>query len=145
MSSFSAQVSDWVRDVKGAAEAIAKQSAQDVVNEAQKPVAAGGRMRVDTGFLRASLTGSNTAMPQINRAAKPAEGGVYAPEDAQIIATISAYELGETMYFGYTASYAAFREFGANGQPPDAFVRTAAQKWPDIVKRNETELKGRIG
>ena len=131
--------------MEGAVEAVWKQSAQEVVNEMQKPVAAGGRMRVDTGFLRASLMASTASMPPINPQAVPAEGAGYSFADTDIIATIAGAELGQTLHFGYTASYAAFREYGAMGQPPDAFVRTAAQKWPFIVKEVEARLASRLG
>ncbi|PLU26093.1 hypothetical protein BMJ27_34720, partial [Sinorhizobium medicae] len=47
--SFSAAVAQWADKVEGAVEAIFKESAQEVVEEMQKPVGQGGRMRVDTG------------------------------------------------------------------------------------------------
>lgn len=143
--SFAATVDAWVRKVKGAEEAIFKESVQELVSAVQKPLAAGGRMRVDTGFLRASLLASTAAMPPINRAAKPAEGGSYPFTGSEISAVIAGSELGDTIYLGYTASYAAYREYGARGQAPDAFVRTAAQRWPTIVDQKVAELKGRLG
>lgn len=143
-TTFSAQIDEWCRKVEGAEEAIVKESAQEVVAKMQTPRGAGGRMRVDTGFLRASLMASTTAMPQINPGARPVEGGVYTP-DLTIEAVIAGSELGQTLFFGYTASYAGYREFGANGQPPDAFVRTAAQMWPAIVGEKTAELKSRLG
>lgn len=145
MASFSAQVSDWVRQTKGASKAVLKQSAQELVNEAQTPRALGGRMRVDTGFLRASLMASTASMPKINPSAKPAEGGTFAWTEAEIAVVLAGADLGDTIYFGWTAAYAAHREFGARGQPPDAFVRSAAQKWPQIVQRVEAQLSSRLG
>lgn len=154
MASFAAQVSGWVNGVKGASEAILKQSAQELINEAQTPRAQGGRMRVDTGFLRASLMASTTAMPQIDPTAKPlGEGETYTPGDTVIEAVIAGAELGETIYIGYTAAYALRREFGFTGfdslnryynEPGDAFVRTAAQNWPEIVRRVEKQLSARL-
>ena len=143
--SFASQVSEWVKETHGAVEAVWKQAAQEVVNEMQKPRAAGGRMRVDTGFLRASLMASTAAMPAINPAAKPAKGASYSLSDSDITAVIAGADLGQTLHFGYTASYAAHREFGARGQPPDAFVRTAAQRWPTIVREVEARLAARLG
>ncbi|MDX0753914.1 HK97 gp10 family phage protein [Sinorhizobium medicae] len=143
--SFSAAVAQWADKVEGAVEAIFKESAQEVVEEMQKPVGQGGRMRVDTGFLRASLLASSTAMPAINAGASPAEGSTYAPDFAQIEAVIAGADIGDTLYFGYTASYVGYREYGANGQPADGFVRLAAQNWPLIVDRKASELKARLG
>lgn len=142
--SFSTAVAEWTRKVEGAAEAVFKQSAQEVVAEMQKTRAEGGRMRVDTGFLRASLMASTSAMPAINAAAQPQPGAAYSP-DGQIEAVIAGADIGQTLYFGYTAAYAAAREYGARGQAPDAFVRTAAQRWPEVVDRNAKELKARLG
>jgi hypothetical protein len=142
--SFSAGVAQWADKVEGAVEAIFKEATQEVVEEMQRPVGQGGRMRVDTGFLRASLLASSTSMPAIS-AAKPVEGGTYPPDFGQIEAVIAGADIGDTLYFGYTASYAGYREYGANGQPADGFVRLAAQNWPIIVDRKAAELKARLG
>ncbi|MDE3825858.1 HK97 gp10 family phage protein [Sinorhizobium meliloti] len=142
--SFSAAVAQWADKVEGAVEAIFKEATQEVVEELQRPVGQGGRMRVDTGFLRASLLASSASMPAIS-AAKPVEGGTYTPDFGQIEAVIAGADIGDTLYFGYTASYAGYREYGANGQPADGFVRLAAQNWPIIVDRKAAELKARLG
>jgi hypothetical protein len=143
--SFSAQIADIAEKVEGAVEAVFKSSVQDVVNEMQTPRGAGGRLRVDTGFLRASLMASTSAMPAINPSAKPRGGGAYNFDFGQIEAVIAGADLGDTLYFGYTAAYAGHREYGANGLPPDAFVRSAAQNWPIIVDRNAARLKAALG
>lgn len=142
---FAAAVADWVKKVEGATEAVFKESAQEVVSQMQMPRSAGGRMRVDTGFLRASLMASTSAMPSIQPSAKPVDGNSYSPDAGQIEAVIAGADLGQTLYFGYSASYAAAREYGARGQAPDAFVRTAAQRWQAIVDSKVAELKRRLG
>jgi len=143
--SFAATVAEWAHEVQGAAEAIWKASAQALVEEAQRPVGQGGHMRVDTGFLRASLMASTSAMPSIDPGARPVKDQKYEADFGTIEAVIAAADLGETIYLGYTASYAGYREYGANGQPPDAFVRLAAQRWPQIVQAESDKLKGRLG
>lgn len=143
--SFSAAVAQWADKVEGAVEAIFKEATQDVVEEMQKPIGQGGRMRVDTGFLRASLLASSTSMPAINASAKPVAGGSYAADFGQIEAVIAGADIGDTLYFGYTASYAGHREYGVNGQPADGFVRLAAQNWPLIVDQKASDLKARLG
>lgn len=142
--SFSAQVEAFVGNVLEAVEAVRNESAQDVVEEMVRPRAKGGRMRVDTGFLRNSLLASTSAMPTINQASVPIDGQSYNLDLGQIEAIIAGAALEDTLFFGFTASYAAHREYGANGQPPDAFVRTAAQKWPQIVDRNAKKVKARF-
>ncbi|MGN7734374.1 HK97 gp10 family phage protein [Ensifer sp. 22564] len=143
--SFSAAVAQWADKIEGAVEAVFKESVQEVVEEMQTPVGQGGRMRVDTGFLRASLLASSTSMPAINASSKPTEGTAYSPDFAQVEAVIAGSDIRDTLYFGYTAAYAGHREYGANGQPADGFVRMAAQNWPIIVDRKAAELKSRLG
>ncbi len=143
--SFSAAVAQWADKVEGAVEAVFKEATQEVVEEMQKPTGQGGRMRVDTGFLRASLLASSTSMPAINASAKPVDGRTYASDFAQVEAVIAGADIGDTLYFGYTAAYAGHREYGSNGQPADGFVRLAAQNWPIIVDRKAAELKARLG
>lgn len=143
--SFTAQIEAWVEKVKGGTEAVFKESAQAVVSEMQTARGEGGRMRIDTGFLRASLMASTSAMPYIDPTARPVPGQVYPYDAAAIEAVIAGAELGETIYFGYTATYSAHREYGVRGQPPDAFVRSSAQRWPQIVNGKVAELKSRLG
>lgn len=139
--SFSAAVDAWCKKTEDRMTRIWKQSTQDVINEAQKTVGAGGRMRVDTGFLRASGRASTSEMASINPSARPQEGQRYSFDEGEVATVIASAELGMTIYFGYTASYAGYREYGANGQPPDAFVRTAAAQWQPIVSKNIARAK----
>ncbi|PRD42120.1 hypothetical protein C5748_18395 [Phyllobacterium phragmitis] len=146
--SFSAQVAAFAEKIPGAVESVFKESVQEVVAEMQTPKDAGGRMRVHTGFMRASLMASTAAMPSINPSARPPAGtepkSIPYVEDS-IEAVITGADINDTLYFGYTAAYAGYREYGTNGQPADAFVRLAAQNWSEIVDRKAKELKGRLG
>ncbi|WP_457586142.1 HK97 gp10 family phage protein [Ensifer canadensis] len=143
--SFSATVAAFAEKIPGAVEAVFKESVHEVSEEMLKPTGAGGRMRVDTGFLRASALASTTAMPTINRNANPVAGQSYAFDFGQIEAVILGADVNDTIYVGFTAAYSGYREFGANGQAPDAFVRGAAQQWQGIVDRKVSELKSRLG
>jgi hypothetical protein len=49
--SFTADVEDFVKETNERMEAVMRASLNDVVENAQTPVAKGGRMRVHTGFL----------------------------------------------------------------------------------------------
>jgi hypothetical protein len=143
--SFSAQVAAFAEKIPGAVEAVFKESVQEIVSEMQTPVAAGGRMRIDTGFLRSSLMASTASMPSINPNNKPVDGRSYAYDEGQIEAVILGSDINDTLFFGYTAAYAGHREYGSNGQTPDAFVRSAAQRWDAIVEAKARELKSRLG
>lgn len=147
-STFSATVADWCEEVEGATEAVFKESVQELIRIAQTPKKSGGRMPIDTGFLRASLLGSTSMMPTIDPTAFPPDDAApnsipYTGEE--ITTVIISHQLGTPLYFGWTAAYAAYREYGANNIPPDAFMRTAAQQWPQIVAAKEAELMGRLG
>ncbi len=130
MKSFSATVSERVAQYKKRLNATFKESAKDLVKEVTLPTTQGGKIRVDTGFLRSSLTASTSAMPLIQADARPTEGQTYQPDDGAIEAVIIGAQLGQTLYFGFVASYARPREY------KDGFVRSAAQNWQSIVSRN---------
>jgi hypothetical protein len=57
-SNLTADVEEIVAVSEKRMTALMRQSLQDVINIMQEPVAKGGRMRVDTGFLRSSGQGS---------------------------------------------------------------------------------------
>lgn len=135
--SFSATIDAWVAETEERLTAVFKQSAQEVFSDAQKTRSEGGNMRVDTGFLRASAQASTQQMPQIKDGARPKVGGQYAYSVSPIALVIAGAKLGQTIYFGYTAEYAAVREYH------DGFVRLAAQNWQDIVNRVTEEAKRR--
>lgn len=130
--SFSATVSGWASETEKRTEAVFKQSAQDVIEDAQLPVAKGGRMRVDTGFLR------NSHVSGLNGSTALTGADSY-------VLTIAQAELGDVITGGWTADYAIPREFGARGQPPDFFMRGAAQKWKSIVEANAAKAKASSG
>lgn len=120
---------------------VRNESTERVVEAMQRHRNAGGRMRVKTGFLRASLMASTNMMPVIRESAKPAENGAYTWDGGSISLVIAGATLSDSIYLGYTASYAAHREYGARGQEPDAFVRTAAQQWQGIVASVAAEVR----
>lgn len=152
MAGFGATVEDWVNKVDGASEAVLKESAQELADEAdgllvdliyRAPVSPSGYRR--TGFLRSSLMASTSQMPAINTAARPAENGTYTFEGAEISAVIAGAELGRPIFMGYVAGYAGYVHYGANGRPGRPWVELAAQRWPQIVDRKANELKARLG
>ena len=156
--SFSAQVGAWVKKVKTREVAVFRESAQRVISEMQTPEGAGGRMPVDTGFLRASLQAAIDA-PAAGPMGKPLkrkegqEGVIYHLDAGQVALVIAGAELGHTIYATYGTAYARRMEYGFVGQDSlgrtynqagKGFVRSAAQKWPQIVAAVSAELKSRI-
>lgn len=125
-----AVVADWVRDSEQISEAVVKQSLQELIRDVQTPTAKGGRMRVDTGFLRASGQGALGQMPT-GPSRAPDERDVHyddgKPVPTATIITLAKLKIGDTFYFGWTANYARYRE------AHDGFLRLGVQKWQTIV------------
>lgn len=109
-------------------ELVVKQSAQDVGDLAQRPVAKGGNMPVDTGFLRNSLVAGLNGTT-----------GLSGP-DAYVLA-IAGMELGDSVMFGWTANYARYVEYGTRGRAGRFFMLSAAQEWQAIVARNAEKAR----
>lgn len=113
-------------------------AAQDVARGMTTPVAKGGKMRVKTGFLRASLMASTTAMPKLDPKAVPdadAADGSYTLSFGPVNAVIMGATLLESIYLGFTAAYAGHREVW------DGFIEGARLKWPETVKRNTDKAR----
>lgn len=113
-------------------------SAQDVIEESRVPVGRGGRMRVDTRFLSASLQASTERMPQIDADARPTKGQTYSIDSGAVALVIAGADLGETIYAGFVAAYSRYREY------KDGFVRGAAENWQKIVDKNARKAMQRI-
>ena len=122
-TTFAAQVRFWTDMTQRRAEAIFRQSAQDVLAEAQRPVGDGGNMPVDTGFLRRSLT------TEIVGGARQqgADGYVF---------VITGAELGDVIEARWTASYAKYVHDGARGRAGRPWITLAAMSWERIVREN---------
>lgn len=151
MPDFSAQIRDWVKKTEGAAEAIFRQSAQDVINLAQTPVGDGGNMPVDTGMLRASIQTSVDSVA----AYIPKEGDTDhdAATNAAILAIATA-GLDDEIVVEWTANYARYvhdgytpkrsnpEAEGAKSVAGRKWVTLAAMEWQAIVNANTDRLKG---
>ncbi|WP_260854987.1 hypothetical protein [Mesorhizobium amorphae] len=81
-------------------------------------------------------------MPQITRA----NPGATVPGDlGEIMLVIAGADLGDTIYLGYTANYAAYVHYGARGNAPRPWVTMVAQRWTAIVAAKAAEVKQRLG
>ena len=109
--------------------AVAKQSLQDVIMDAQTPVAAGGNLPVDSGFLRNSLTVEV-------RGSTAGEGA-----DSYTLG-IAQLQLGDPISFAWTAQYAIPRHYAVGvGQGGGLWRDNAAAKWSSIVQKNANRLR----
>lgn len=132
---FSAQIDDIVKLTDAKITAVIRQSVQEVVDIAQKPVGKGGKMRVDTGFLRASGQMSLNGMPTgPTRPAGDAKPGQYNFNSATVLLNLGNFKIGQTIHFGWTANYAVYREVY------DGFLASAVQQWPAIVAKNVNKV-----
>lgn len=133
MTTYSfANLDQWVTKTKRRADAVVKASAQDVVEIAQTPKAKGGRMPVDTGFLRNSLMSSIA-------------GGGQAAGAASYVMIAASMKAGDVASFGWTADYAGFVNDGVRGRAGAHFLEGAADQWPQIVRANVAKAKAAVG
>lgn len=117
MRTFSASVGRFKTLTQDKIRDVMRESIQDVMDDAQTPVAKGGRMPVDTGFLR------NSVASGLN--------GAFGPPDSGMVAlTIAQMDLGDTSQFAWTAVYAMIQE------DRNHFVAVAAARFPDFVAAN---------
>lgn len=147
-STFAAAVGDWTRKVDGAVEAVFKASAQRLVEEMDALLAdmvynqPATPNYTRTGFLRASLVASTTAMPLLNRV-NP--GAPVAQDMSEVMLVIEGAEPEDVVFLGYTAEYGAHVAFGANGAGSRPWVSLAAQRWSAIVAEVSAETRQRLG
>lgn len=136
-------VEDWVFETKERLISLLQMSLQTTVNYMQEPVASGGHMPIDTGFLRGTIQASKSSMPMLTGVNPGVYGVQY--DVASISAVIASIEQGDKIYIGYTANYAEHQEYGSNGREGRAFVRMAVQRWPATVAMHAAQLKEQIG
>lgn len=151
--SFTAQVEEWVTEVKGGLLAIVQESTQEIVELIKKPVGAGGNMPVDTSFLQNSLQGSASTMPLIRPDHTGSGQAPMTGNAAEIEALIANMKIGDTLYFGFTAVYAMRQNYGFAGtdslgrnynQQGRYFVELAVQQWPQLVEKYQRRLAAQL-
>lgn len=138
MGEFTATVAAWATRSEKVMGAIRNESVKRVIQDAQLSDDKGGRMRVDTGFLRSSGQLSLSGMP--TGPIRPADDAIKNDPRYDVspsVLILAGAKLENTLYFGWTANYAAYREWH------DGFLRIAVQKWPSIVNAVVGELKTR--
>jgi hypothetical protein len=131
-NNFGTDVNAWVLETEERLNAVFRGAAQEVISEMQKPRSEGGHMRIDTGFLRASM--QVTVNGGVVPASRPNPGGAFAYNPQVASLAIAGAKIGDTITASYSANYAPMREYGTAGQAPDGFVRMAAAQWQVIVQ-----------
>ena len=136
-TSFAKQVGSFVAASEDRMLAVFRQSAQDVVNDAQQPRAKGGNLPVATGFLRSTGDSAINALP-VGETDPKDKNGVYQWGGDAALAVINRAKLGDTIFFGWSANYAKYMEARYG------FMRLAAQNWDQIVQTNAKKLERAI-
>lgn len=126
---------------KARGDAVLRESAQRVIEVMQTPVAGGGNMPVDTGFLRASLQ-TSLGEPAAAITFNPGKAKV-SYDDGAVNLVIAGAHLGDTISAVYSANYAIYVEYGSKGGAGRRFVGLAAQQWPAIVAKVSQEAQQR--
>jgi hypothetical protein len=132
--SFGADVAAFERKVAKRIRVVGRGAVQETINEANTPIAKGGRMPVDTGFLRASGAGAVGQMPagqSINT------GGTVRESEGALAAILLRWDpsKGEEFYYGWTANYARFMEYRYG------FMRGAAENWEQHVEKQSRKAQ----
>lgn len=136
---FATQVREAADKIKARQQAIFRGSAARVLEHASVPKGQGGRMPVDTGFLRNSVRASTEGVPN---------SGSTDPALA-----FARMVVGDSVTVGWTAAYAMRMEHGFAGedklgrtyaQQGNGFLRAAVQNWDAIVKEVTAEVKATI-
>lgn len=123
--SFETQIDKIVINTSQRLLAVVRTAISDTINEAQVPTAQGGKMRVDTGFLRSSGVASLEGMPFGPSRGDKDKSYQWNGDFLNII--LAKLNVGDTFYWGWTAHYAKYREVY------DGFLESALQNWQGKV------------
>jgi hypothetical protein len=163
MGKFEQQINKFARKYESRFRAIGQTAVQETASMAQRvgiseamknkatslgvTVQAGGRMRVDTGFLRASIQAGLHQMPRGPNQNEGTHGGKRKyPLNSQVTGeNISTVLLrwdpnkNIPLFVGWTASYARYRE------SKDGFLRGAVEKWDQTVFKAVKRVEAGVG
>lgn len=140
---FSVKMDKIIANTKEKMFAVFKDSFRDLIEEASTPVASGGKMRVDTGFLRSTGSGALNAVPRGESEGRKRLSGEIGVLPEYIVydfkpslqSLLIKMDSNDTIYWGWSANYAHIREFY------DGFLISACQNWKTYVDNNTRRLK----
>ncbi len=119
---FAAAVAGWEKKTEREQTDILHRSIQLLVDEAIRPESEGGHLPKVTGNLQNSVAVSTLGPVTMSFKTKKFRD----PSDA-VSNAIAGVEVGTTAYIGFRAPYTA------KAEAKHAFIRLAAQRWPQIV------------
>lgn len=131
--SFTTQVDQIVVNTKEKMLAVMRNSLQETVQTMQVPVAKGGKMRVDTGFLRSSGAASLQGLP--NGVSENPGKTPHSWNGVNLELTLANMKIGDSFYWGWTAKYAKYRE------AYDGFMEAALQNWQNQVNSSVNKIR----
>ncbi len=138
MGKFGNQVDQFARKAEARFRRISQISVQDTISMAQRTTGDGGRMRVDTGFLRASIQARLNRMPSgPTRGKKKTEYAI----GTQVSVTLIKWDPNKStpLFIGWTAGYARHRE------AQDGFLRGAVELWDQTVFKAVKKVEAGLG
>jgi hypothetical protein len=133
-NAFALEVGLHVLELKNFTKKVWQESVIRLMDEMQLPVGAGGNMPVQTGFLRSSLQVGLLPVAE-NSMSRPSKTGSYEWDSSFSHDVVRQSKVGETIYMGYAADYAAKAEF------MHGFQRLAVQNWPAIIRETVNDLR----
>lgn len=143
-TSYTAQVDQDVAQVKELMLLARNEGVERQVELMQTPVGAGGNLRVDTGFLRASLKAA-VGHANFTVTFRPDGEAKYSFDLGEVSLVIAGAELEDAIEVVYTANYARPREYGARGQQGDRWVALSSQRWPQTMAGVVKDIRARRG
>lgn len=142
MGKFGDQIKRHERVALARIRATARESIRVTTEIAQQPRRGGGRMRIRTGFLRASIQAAIGRMPSgpTTNEGDQKYGLNEQASGAPVAAVLLQYDpfAEVSFYVGWTANYARPREY------KDGFLRGAVEKWDTTVARAANQAKRKI-
>ncbi len=123
-------ISQWVAQTEERLNAVFRTAAQDTAREVQTPRAKGGKLPVDTAFLRNSFAADINTTPSGN--------GNSSYSSGPISIVIGRAKIGDRVVFGWGANYAVYMEARYG------FLRSAAQNWQQIVDKAAKKVQRRV-
>lgn len=153
MGKFAAAFGEFERAVPARLLAVRNDAVQAMIFDAQRTVGDGGRLPVDTGYLRASLIATlGDDRPGVTKA--PEGGGSFSWDPGQINLVVDGAPADATLRFTYSAAYAMRVHYGFDGtdslgrsynQAGRYWVTMVAQNWQRYINAAAAELGGRMG
>jgi hypothetical protein len=138
-----ADMGKWGEKAKRNTTMVMRSSVQKLATDLMTDVGPGaGQVPIDTGNLRNSLMASTASMPSVRE-------GEFGDNSGQVTFAIAGANIGDTIWIGWQAVYAARMNYGFTGtdaagrsfnQTGRHFVQAKANKWQSYVDAAAAEF-----